>query len=100
MVSQNYQRYKSLAAASAPLVLGISYWFRTVSRNLQEPYLVCYLPTEAPDIDLHLVQDEVFHARQAEAYIDGKWLVWDPKITTPPGLYEILGTIFGAELTI
>ena len=32
-------------------------------------------------------QDEVFHVRQAEAYWTDKWHVWDPKITTPPGLY-------------
>lgn len=32
------------------------------------------------------VQDEVFHVRQAEAYLKGRWDVWDPKITTPPGL--------------
>lgn len=31
--------------------------------------------------------DEPFHAPQAQAYCDGKWDVWDPKITTPPGLY-------------
>ncbi|PVF95067.1 hypothetical protein CPB86DRAFT_739413 [Serendipita vermifera] len=31
--------------------------------------------------------DEPFHAPQAQAYCEGKWDVWDPKITTPPGLY-------------
>ncbi|KAL9127245.1 MAG: hypothetical protein Q9217_003843 [Psora testacea] len=34
-------------------------------------------------------QDEVFHIRQAQAYVQGKWHVWDPKITTPPGLYLV-----------
>lgn len=32
------------------------------------------------------VKDEFFHVRQAEAYLKGRWDVWDPKITTPPGL--------------
>lgn len=32
------------------------------------------------------VQDEFFHVRQAEAYLKGRWDIWDPKITTPPGL--------------
>lgn len=33
------------------------------------------------------MQDEVFHVRQAKNYVQGKWNIWDPKITTPPGLY-------------
>ena len=32
-------------------------------------------------------QDEPFHAPQAQAYCNGEWTTWDPKITTPPGLY-------------
>ncbi|KAK5056054.1 hypothetical protein LTR84_012605 [Exophiala bonariae] len=31
--------------------------------------------------------DEVFHVPQVQAYWYGKWSQWDPKITTPPGLY-------------
>jgi len=31
-------------------------------------------------------QDEPFHAPQAQAYCNGEWSTWDPKITTPPGL--------------
>ena len=31
-------------------------------------------------------QDEVFHIPQAQKYCDAKWLEWDDKITTPPGL--------------
>lgn len=31
--------------------------------------------------------DEVFHVRQTIQYIAGVWNEWDPKITTPPGLY-------------
>lgn len=31
--------------------------------------------------------DEPFHIPQAQAYCRGEFLSWDPKITTPPGLY-------------
>ncbi|QPG77067.1 hypothetical protein FOA43_004465 [Brettanomyces nanus] len=31
--------------------------------------------------------DEIFHVRQAQAFCEGDWSYWDPKITTPPGLY-------------
>ncbi|KAF5312845.1 hypothetical protein D9619_003418 [Psilocybe cf. subviscida] len=33
--------------------------------------------------------DEPFHIPQAQAYCRGEYDVWDPKITTPPGLYMI-----------
>ncbi|THH20999.1 hypothetical protein EW146_g451 [Bondarzewia mesenterica] len=36
-----------------------------------------------------LVQDEPFHVPQAQRYCDGDWTYWDPKITTPPGLYVL-----------
>lgn len=35
------------------------------------------------------MQDEIFHIRQTQAYCAGRWLEWDPKITTFPGLYII-----------
>ncbi|KID97897.1 Alpha-1,2 glucosyltransferase alg-10, partial [Metarhizium majus ARSEF 297] len=31
--------------------------------------------------------DEIFHIPQAQKYCEGKFLEWDDKITTPPGLY-------------
>ncbi|CAO3700330.1 unnamed protein product [Rhizopus microsporus] len=31
--------------------------------------------------------DEIFHIPQAQQYCQGNYLTWDPKITTPPGLY-------------
>lgn len=34
-------------------------------------------------------KDEEFHIPQAQAYLDGKWREWDPKLTTPPGLYIV-----------
>lgn len=37
------------------------------------------------------LQDEPFHIPQTQNYCNGRWDVWDPKITTLPGLY-----LFGA----
>ncbi|EER23000.1 DIE2/ALG10 family protein [Coccidioides posadasii C735 delta SOWgp] len=48
----------------------ISYWLYKVNTIVPDPYL-----------------DEVFHVRQAQAYWRHQWREWDPKITTPPGLY-------------
>ncbi|KXS11763.1 glycosyltransferase family 59 protein [Gonapodya prolifera JEL478] len=31
--------------------------------------------------------DEIFHVNQAQHYCAGDWSYWDPKLTTPPGLY-------------
>lgn len=39
--------------------------------------------------------DERFHLAQCQTYCAGKWAQWDPKITTPPGLY-ILGYIYSS----
>jgi alpha-1,2-glucosyltransferase len=33
------------------------------------------------------IKDEVFHIPQAQAYCQGDFHIWDPKLTTPPGLY-------------
>jgi alpha-1,2-glucosyltransferase len=35
---------------------------------------------------LPCMQDEPFHIPQAQAYCEGDYAKWDPKITTPPGL--------------
>ncbi|KAJ4485580.1 glucosyltransferase [Lentinula aciculospora] len=37
--------------------------------------------------------DEAFHVPQAQAYCRGDYASWDPKITTPPGLY-IMSLLF------
>ncbi|KAK5988111.1 Dol-P-Glc:Glc(2)Man(9)GlcNAc(2)-PP-Dol alpha-1,2-glucosyltransferase [Cladobotryum mycophilum] len=47
-------------------------WLGMVSEVVPEPYL-----------------DEIFHIPQAQKYCKGKFLEWDDKITTPPGLYWI-----------
>ncbi|KAH8656226.1 DIE2/ALG10 family-domain-containing protein [Tricladium varicosporioides] len=52
-------------------------WQRQASAIVPEPYL-----------------DEVFHIPQAQAYCDQQFSVWDPKLTTPPGLYAF-AVIFG-----
>ncbi|EIW86477.1 glycosyltransferase family 59 protein [Coniophora puteana RWD-64-598 SS2] len=47
--------------------------------------------------------DEPFHIPQAIAYCKGEWSTWDPKITTPPGLYiwsVLLHRIFMFRCTI
>ncbi|KAL5107124.1 putative Dol-P-Glc:Glc 2 Man 9 GlcNAc 2 PP-Dol alpha-12-glucosyltransferase [Taenia crassiceps] len=33
--------------------------------------------------------DEVFHEEQTITYLRGNWQKWNPKITTPPGLYVL-----------
>lgn len=45
-------------------------WIWRINEFVPEPYL-----------------DEVFHVGQVQTYWKGKWREWDPKITTPPGLY-------------
>ncbi|KAK2626349.1 hypothetical protein QTJ16_004611 [Diplocarpon rosae] len=47
-----------------------NFWFSHVTKNVRGPYL-----------------DEVFHIPQAQAYCHGRYDAWDPKLTTPPGLY-------------
>lgn len=51
-------------------LLLIPLWKTRVSAVVPEPYL-----------------DEAFHVPQAQAYWAHQWTHWDPKITTPPGLY-------------
>ncbi|KAI2776752.1 glycosyltransferase family 59 protein [Daldinia loculata] len=55
-------------------------WLSFVTQHASNPYL-----------------DEVFHVPQAQVYCDGKFGVWDDKITTPPGLYIL--TILGIRLS-
>lgn len=52
------------------VLLSLFLWRKQVNDIVQEPYL-----------------DEVFHVGQAQAYWKNEWFHWDPKITTPPGLY-------------
>lgn len=52
------------------VLLSVPLWTAAINATVPEPYL-----------------DEVFHVRQAQTYWAHKWAQWDPKITTPPGLY-------------
>ncbi|KAI0757334.1 glucosyltransferase [Daedaleopsis nitida] len=45
---------------------------KAVNEEVSEPYM-----------------DEPFHVPQAQAYCKGDFWQWDPKITTPPGLYVL-----------
>ncbi|MCJ1225772.1 glucosyltransferase [Toensbergia leucococca] len=56
----------------AVVVALASFWMYKINITVPEPYL-----------------DEYFHIGQAEQYWLGHWESWDPKITTPPGLYLI-----------
>jgi alpha-1,2-glucosyltransferase len=50
--------------------LCLHFWLNQVCEIVPAPYL-----------------DEAFHIPQAQTYWAGLWQSWDPKITTPPGLY-------------
>lgn len=41
---------------------------------------------ENDDPITYRLQDEPFHVPQVQAYCNGDFSYWDPKITTPPGL--------------
>ncbi|SPN99914.1 related to alpha-1,2 glucosyltransferase, potassium channel regulator [Cephalotrichum gorgonifer] len=62
------------------------------------------LPIIGPLTDKPVVNesdsDEVFHIPQAQKYCEGKWLEWDDKITTPPGLYGISVLALHARLLV
>ncbi|KAL4979929.1 Dol-P-Glc:Glc(2)Man(9)GlcNAc(2)-PP-Dol alpha-1,2-glucosyltransferase [Aspergillus desertorum] len=70
----NAQPRSGLALAARYAVpfglLLIPIWMTQVNSVVPAPYL-----------------DEAFHIPQAQAYWAHKWTQWDPKITTPPGLY-------------
>ncbi|OJT13072.1 Dol-P-Glc:Glc(2)Man(9)GlcNAc(2)-PP-Dol alpha-1,2-glucosyltransferase [Trametes pubescens] len=58
--------YYVIFATVAVLVL------KAVNEEVTEPYM-----------------DEPFHVPQVQAYCEGDYWAWDPKITTPPGLYVV-----------
>ena len=69
----NMATQTSPALAFGSLLAAIStFWLAQVNATVKAPYL-----------------DEFFHVWQAIAYRKNQWQVWDPKITTPPGLYII-----------
>lgn len=60
----------SWSSAIALVSLTAALWSCLIDAIVPDPYL-----------------DEVFHVGQAHAYLRGQWEIWDPKLTTPPGLY-------------
>ncbi|KAK7512180.1 glucosyltransferase [Phyllosticta citriasiana] len=69
--------FKALALGFTLLLIPSWEWLSKVSDRVPEPYL-----------------DEVFHVGQAQAYCAGEFGKWDPKITTPPGLYLLSYVVF------
>lgn len=55
---------------SIPVFALHSFWLSRINSVIPEPYL-----------------DEFFHVGQAQTYWRHQWTQWNPKITTPPGLY-------------
>ncbi len=53
-------------------------------------------PTHSPTHKPKQHQDELFHERQTRAYCQGRFEEWDPKITTPPGLYVVGAAVLRA----
>lgn len=60
-----------------------------VNKAVPDPYLVSTIFILSVVIDANFaMQDEVFHIPQAQRYCENDY-TWDPKITTPPGLYYL-----------
>jgi len=64
-------------------------WYQLVDRIEPNPYLVSGHGRRKPYLHANKPQDEIFHVPQAQKYCQGEWHSWDPKITTPPGLYLV-----------
>ncbi|CAN9297458.1 unnamed protein product [Alternaria sp. RS040] len=62
----------ALPSAIVFIVYITTLWYAEVRHEVPNPYL-----------------DEYFHIPQAQKYCKGDYS-WDPKITTPPGLYDCL----------
>lgn len=65
------------------VLLLIPFWMIQINAVVPEPYL-----------------DEEFHVPQAQTYWEHKWTQWNPKITTPPGLYFWSYAICAALLAV
>ncbi|KAF2872467.1 DIE2/ALG10 family-domain-containing protein [Massariosphaeria phaeospora] len=60
------------SSIALPTIASLAFtWYKLLSVHVPDPYL-----------------DEIFHVPQAQRYCNNDWR-WDPKITTPPGLYLI-----------
>ncbi|KAI0597420.1 glycosyltransferase family 59 protein [Biscogniauxia sp. FL1348] len=68
--AQSHLQSLTIFSILATLTLLGRQWLWFVNEHVPEPYL-----------------DEVFHIPQAQVYCEGRYMEWDDKITTPPGLY-------------
>lgn len=59
-----------VASLSSILYLVLHYVTNSINNAVREPYM-----------------DEIFHVPQAQRYCQGNFTHYDPKLTTPPGLY-------------
>lgn len=59
-----------VATLSSILYLVLHYITNSINNAIREPYM-----------------DEIFHVPQAQRYCEGNFTHYDPKLTTPPGLY-------------
>lgn len=83
-------------------------WIASLDTTLLFPILVMVLVQVFNQIigqvDYEFI-DEVFHVTQCQLYCKEMFSVWDPKITTPPGLYWLgylylksLGWVIGTDM--
>lgn len=90
-------RMEGLTYVLGTVVVAVSAaWYQQVETVVKEPYLVgIVIPGDFHFLFFSFVsffdqkaygffKDEVFHVHQAQAYCEGHWQTWDPKITTPP----------------
>lgn len=60
---------------------------KELNTQVTEPYMVSLQSSRQYRVSRKCgSQDEPFHIPQVQAYCNGDWSYWDPKITTPPGL--------------
>ncbi|KAG6036546.1 hypothetical protein E4U19_003166 [Claviceps sp. Clav32 group G5] len=69
-LSRQNKQARSIVVSFSFIILASVAWSTLVSHAVPRPYL-----------------DEVFHIPQAQKYCEGRFLEWDDKITTPPGLF-------------
>lgn len=65
--------------------LPILIWFFGIILGILHSFFVKFIYKKIPNPYM----DEEFHINQTREYCNGNWWIWNPKITTPPGLYII-----------
>lgn len=77
--------------AYAALGAVLAFGYAAVTRKVTSPYMVRRLVEQQFNRSTARLgvafQDEPFHVPQAQRYCRGDFWTWDPKLTTPPGLY-------------